>query len=66
MGDHEVNASDLEVKGKLAAECASIVFRAMYTVRMNRPDINLIVNCKNPPLMGINIGGRYGHQWVPV
>ena len=44
LDDHEVNANDLEVKGNLAAEAASIVLKALYTARMNRPDIYNAVN----------------------
>ena len=39
LDDHEINPADLETKGKLAAEAASIVLKALYTARMNRPDI---------------------------
>ena len=44
LDDHEINPSDLEAKGNLAAEAASIVLKAFYTARMNRPDIYYSVN----------------------
>ena len=44
LDDHEINANDLETRGTLAAEAASIVLKALYTARMNRPDIYFAVN----------------------
>ena len=44
LDDHEINPAELEIKGNLAAESASIVLKALYTARMNRPDIYHSVN----------------------
>ena len=44
MEDHQLSPEDFVTKGKLSAECARIVLKALFLARMNRPDILWSVN----------------------
>ena len=42
--DYQLSPEDLTTKGKLAAECARIVLKALFLASMNRSDILWSVN----------------------